>query len=40
MVANPELIVDGKSSQENVDDTKERVKFHVDKELQQITDEI
>lgn len=40
MVASPELIIDGKSSQENVSDTKERVKSQVDKELQQLTNEI
>ena len=40
MVASPELIIDGKSSKENVKDTKERVKFQVDKELQQLTNEI
>ena len=40
MVASPELIIDCKSSKENVNDTKERVKFQVDKELQQLTNEI
>ena len=40
MVASPELIIDGKSSKENVNDTKERVKSQVDKELQQLTNEI
>ena len=40
MVASPELIIDGKSSKENVNDTKERVKAQVDKELQQLTNEI
>jgi len=40
MVASPELIIDGKSSQENVDKTQERVKSQVDKELQQLTSEI
>ena len=40
MVASPELIIDGKSSKENVKDTKERVKSQVDKELQQLTNEI
>ena len=40
MVASPELIIDGKSSKENVNDTKERVKSQVDKELQQLTKEI
>ena len=40
MVASPELIIDGKSSKENVNNTKERVKSQVDKELQQLTNEI
>jgi len=40
MVASPELIIDGKSSKENVNDTKERVKSQVYKELQQLTNEI
>jgi hypothetical protein len=40
MVASPELIIDGKSSQKNVDKTQERVKSQVDKELQQLTSEI
>ena len=40
MVASPELIIDGKSSKENVNDTRERVKSQVDKELQQLTNEI
>lgn len=40
MAKTPELIIDGKSSKENVKDTKERVKSQVDKELQQLTNEI
>lgn len=40
MVASPELIIGGKSSKENVNNTKERVKSQVDKELQQLTNEI
>jgi len=40
MEASPELIIDGESSQENVKDTKERVKSQVDKELKQLTNEI
>ena len=40
MVASPELIIDGKSSQENIEGTHERVKQQVDKELQQLTNEI
>ena len=40
MSASPELIIDGKSSQENIEGTHERVKQQVDKELQQLTNEI
>ena len=40
MSQSPELIVDGKSSRENVDNTKERVKDQVGKELKQITDNV
>ena len=40
MVASPESIIDGKSSQQNIEGTHERVKQQVDKELQQLTNEI
>ena len=40
MSKSPELIIDGKSSRENVDNTKERVKDQVGKELEQITNNI
>ena len=40
MSASPELIIDGKSSQENIEGTHELVKQQVDKELQQLTNEI
>ena len=40
MVASPEAIIDGKSSQSNIEGTHERVKQQVGKELQQLTNEI
>ena len=37
---SPELIEDWRSSRENVDNTKERVKQQVNNELKQITNEV
>jgi len=40
MVASPELIIDGTSSQENIEGTHERVKQQVDEELKWLTNDI
>lgn len=40
MVASPELIIDGTSSQENIEGTHERVKEQTAKELEWLTNEI